>query len=459
MYQIIRMAAFAVVIPFAGSAYAAVSAEQAKELDGPVLTAFGAERAGNKEGTIPAYTGEAIKIPACYDSKEPGNYCDPWDDKPLFTITAENAAQYADKLTAGQSEMLKKYPEFKMHIYPTRRTMIYPKYVLDNTLKNATSCVGKENELLLENCYGGIPFPIPQTGNQVMWNHLLKYASFAYSGKTRSLFVDASGRVTVQGEHAMNADMPYYNPNISTVIPSSTPYYRVRLDMFAPARRSGEKLVVINSLDPIHAGNRVYQYLPGQRRVKLAPNIAYDTPSPVSGGGATMDQQNMFFGAMDRYDFKLIGKKDAFIPYNNFGISDYNKCPQEVFATKKIPNPECMRWELHRTWHVHATLKPGFRHVLPTRDFYFDEDSAGLGIADAYDAAGKIFRVDNSINFPYYDLGYGVLADTNVSLNLQTGTWAIESFSAIKGYGYHPIAEPKPEVFWSPDGMAGDGIR
>lgn len=458
MNKIIRLMAVVVVGTWTASALAAVTAEEAKQL-GTTLTLFGAEKAGNKDGTIPAYTGEPIKVPACYNPKEPGTYCDPWNEKPLFSITAQNMAQYADKLTEGQKELFKKYPNYRMDIYPTHRSIIYPRYVLDNTVKNATACNGKENETLLEGCYGGLPFPIPKTGNQVMWNHIVRFLSFNTEGNGRSIFVDGGGKVHNQGDQWVTNNAPFYDPANSKPLPTSTPYYRVRLDTYGPPRLNGQKLVFIMNLDPIHAGNRVFQYLPGQRRVKLVPDLSYDTPSPVSGGAATMDEQNLFFGAVDRFDFKIVGKKEAFIIYNNFVVSDYKRCPLDVLVAKNFPNPECVRWELHRTWHVHATAKPGVRNILPKRDLYFDEDEPGAGIAESYDAAGKLYRVGNQVSYPYYNAIGGVVGNSFYNLDLQTGAWALNSFLAIKGYGYYPVSETKPESFWSPDSMAGEGIR
>ncbi len=61
-------------------------------------------------------------------------------------------------------------------------------------------------------------------------------------------------------------------------------------------------------------------YLPGQRRVKAAPDVAYDTPNPGTAGATTYDDAFMFNGAMDRYDFKLIGKKEMYVPYNAYKL-------------------------------------------------------------------------------------------------------------------------------------------
>ena len=90
-----RVLVAALVAAFAGSAFAAVSADEAKKL-GTTLTEWGAEKAGNKEGTIPAYNAATAQParPASYDfKKDPGRRTDPYNEKPLFTITAQNAAQ------------------------------------------------------------------------------------------------------------------------------------------------------------------------------------------------------------------------------------------------------------------------------------------------------------------------------------------------------------------------------
>ena len=145
-------------------------AEEGKQLGGPVLTAFGAEKAGNKEGTIPPYTGEGLETPPGFgkDSKDPYSRPDPYaNEKPLYSITAQNAAQYADKLD-GIIEVFKIYPNFRMDVYPSHRSAVFPQYVLDNTLKNVKDCKSVDSDTRIENCWGGTPFPVPQNGAQVL---------------------------------------------------------------------------------------------------------------------------------------------------------------------------------------------------------------------------------------------------------------------------------------------------
>ncbi|MCY1288156.1 hypothetical protein D9M68_224230 [compost metagenome] len=430
---------------------------QTAEADTPGvdLTPFGAERRGNADGSIPDYTGEAIPVPPCYSASEPGYYCDPWNDKPLFSITAQNLELYADRLTDGQRSLFRAYPEFRMDIYPSRRTVRFPDYVLDNTLKNLSSCRTTEDGNKIEGCYGGIPFPKPKTGHEVMWNHILKYTPINQQAKVKSILVDSTGRRILLGEQNLWGTRFFNDPENDQPRSGNSLYAGVRVAVYAPVRRNGEQTMI---LQDVSGRQRAYQYLPGQRRVKLAPDLAYDTPSPISGGVATMDQQELFYGQLDRYDFQYLGKKERFIIYNNFAGSDYKKCPEDVYFTKHYPNPDCTRWELHRVRVVEATLKPGFRHIMPKRKFYFDEDLSMAGTADSYDVSGNLFRIDNVVTFPLYAYGYGNLTNSTISIDLGRNSYGVGAFGGFPGGGYR-VVDGLPASTWSPEIMAGTGIR
>ena len=119
-----------------------------------------------------------------------------------------------------------------------------------------------------------------------------------------------------------------------------------------------------------------------------------------------------------------------------------------------------MRWELHRVWKIEATLKPGFRHVYGKRVFFWDEDIPGAGGVENYDQAGKLYRVGNQIAYPNYENGgvTGANYDGSVFLDLSTGYWAVQGITAMKGFGW-VTDKPQPDVYFSPENMAGEGIR
>lgn len=442
-----------------GSAHAEVSAEEAKQL-GTVLTIWGAEKAGNKDGSIPAWTQqEKIPVPASYDPKDPGRLPDPWNDKPLYSITAQNMDEYAEHLTEGHKAMLKKYPTFRMDVYQTHRTVQYPKYVLDNTIKNATSCKAVKDELALEGCYGGVPFPIPKSAKQVMWNHLLQYNLYAWEEQNNAYMVTSEGKPILQAKGKITLQSEYYNPDNTAPATDATPYYMDRADFIEPARMNGQSMLFVQYLNMMNPGQRAWIYVPGQRRVKLAPDLAYDTPAPVTGGVSGLDESYGFYGPMDRYDFKLLGKKEVYLMYNTFKKTDYKVCPSNVYFMKGHVNPDCIRWEKHRVWVVEMTLKPSFRHTLPKRVLYIDEDTWGAATGVAYDASGSLYKVQEAYYYPYYTLGYGHSQENAIFYDLISGRYAEPVVQAAGAGAGGRVSTPKPLSFFTAESLAAEGIR
>lgn len=430
--------------------FAAVTPEEAKAL-GTTLTPVGAEMAGNKDGSIPAYNGGLTTPPAGFH-KGDGIRPDPFaGEKPKYSITAANMAQYADKLTEGAKELLKRHASYRIDVYPTHRSAAFPKAVIENTLKNATRAKTASEGRVLEGAAGGYPFPIPKNGYEVMWNHLTRYVGVAYRLSYKSYNVDSSGTPTLATSGVLTEDYPYYHPNAS----ESGIFWRLRSDYTGPARRVGESVMAHDYVNPLEKRRRAWQYLPGQRRVKLSPDLAYDAPNPGTAGATTYDDTFIFNGAMDRFDFKLIGRKEMIVPYNAYRLVYQSKADQ-VLKPRHI-NPDVERWELHRVWVVEATLKPGARHVYAKRFFYIDEDS-WIGLAsDEYDARGQLYR---SL-FDYLTTSYDVpaqFADNFVSYDFIAGMYSLSVHPAEAG-GVKYFDALFPEKEWTPDSLAGSGIR
>ena len=366
--MISRFALSIVLTGISTFACAAVSPEEAQKL-GNTLTLFGAIKAGNAEGTIPPYQGGLRTATADF---EPGKaWTDPFrDEKPLYRITAQNVDQYADKLSAGQQALLKKYPDtWYMDVYPSHRTAAYPDNVLKATVRNATGCATFNGGLSLEtDCRGGLPFPIAKTGNEMMWNQLLRYKN----GPTGVLYehtswvVDSNGNITKTAQQRAYEEFPFYQTHLEDRDPEV--YGRAWSINTEPARRAGEMTGISDFLEPTEKPRRAWSYSPGQRRVKLAPEFAYDTPVASQGGISLFDELQMFAGKQDRFDFKLIGRQEMYIPYNAYKWYFGIEAPEQFL--KNHVNPAVERWELHRVYVVEATLKPGQRHVYSKRRYY-----------------------------------------------------------------------------------------
>jgi hypothetical protein len=451
----VALAASAFIGTFAaGAALAAVSADEARQL-GNTLTPVGAEKAGNKDGSIPAWTGGLTTPPAGFQ-KGSGKRADPFaGEKPRLVITGKDVAAHADKLTEGTKELLKRHPTMRVDVYPTHRPVHYPARIVENTAKNATGAKSIDDGLGTENVLPGYPFPIPKTGYEAMWNHLLNYRGLGWSAKFDTWNVDASGRPTLATTGEATYAWPMYDPKKTGAMKETDPFWYVKFQYLAPARRNGEALLAHDSANPLKQGRRAWLYLPGQRRVRLAPDVAYDTPNPGTAGASTYDDGALFNGAMDRYDFKLVGKKEMIVPYSNYKLTYFAK-PAEVTTPNHL-NPDAVRWELHRVWVVEATLKPGKRHIYARRTFYLDEDTWVAVATDAFDARGQLFRSGFSLSTFSYDVP-AMFNETQVFYDFTGGLYSVLGLIG-EYHGIKYMTEMPAETFWSPEQLAGTGVR
>jgi hypothetical protein len=380
------------------SASAALSQSDANRL-GADLTPLGGEKAGNAAGTIPAWDGGITQAPAGYT---PGmHHPDPFaSDTAQFTITAANAHQYADQLSAGHLALLKAYNTYKMPVFPTRRSASNPQRIYDATKKNATTAALTEGGNGISGSVVGIPFPIPQNGLEVIWNHLTRYRGVAAKRTIGQAAPQRNGSYTLvdfDDEFLFN----YVREDITENSLDNVLIY-FKQAVTAPARLAGSILLVHETMDQVKEKRRAWLYNAGQRRVRLAPSIEYDNPGTAADGMRTSDQFDMFNGAPDRYEWKLVGKKEMFMPYNSYKLHAKGLSYDEILKPLHI-NQDLTRYELHRVWVVDATLKPGTSHVYSRRTFYIDEDSWQVLAVDQYDGRGQLWRVSEAHCINYYD--------------------------------------------------------
>lgn len=446
-YSLMVLALSACSIAFTSSAHASVSAEEAARLNSD-LTPRGAERAGNKDGSIPAWTGGYTETPAGYKAGQVRP--DPFAaEKPLYSITAKNMAQYADKLTDGQQLLLKKFPTYRIDVYPTHRTAAAPKAVYDSTFKNATRAKSTNDGLSVEGAYGGTPFPIPKTGAEVMWNHLLRWNGQSVELNARAYVVSGSSPILASRLVSMMSFPYYQNPEEKPGID----FWKLYQLSIAPAFKAGETILLHDPVDQMGEGRQAWQYLVGQRRVRRAPSIGYDTPSSLTSGVDFFDEGVVYNGKMDKYQWKLLGKAEMIVPYN---MNDFHRQKADVVLGPDFLNPDHVRWELHRVWVVEATLAPGKRHVLPKRKFYVDEDSWGAVWADGWDAKGQLW---------HSSMGLPLLApDMPGQIH-----WFFTTYDHLKGaysalFGNEEPSQWKavpqlPDSTFSPEAMAAHGVN
>lgn len=384
-----------VVGAFAGQPMAQPSSAEVDRLGGE-LTPVGAERAGNAEGTIPAWEGGITSPPAGFDPRN--GYLNPFaSDQILFTITGENAEQHRDKLTAGQLEMLKRYPSYRMNVYPTRRTAALPASLYAAIKAEAgTTTLADGGNGILNMERSTVPFPIPKTGVEIQWNHQARYYGGIWTRYSAEFPVQSNGSFT-----PVTRVETFASPSaLDRSDPNRLYYFRARLT--GPSNVAGEGILVHEPIDQVKEPRMAWLYNPGTRRVLRAPEFAYDSPGQGSDGLRTIDDHVGYNGSPNRYEWKLIGKKEIYIPYNNFALSNRSLKYKDIIQASHL-NPDLTRYELHRVWVVEATLKPQFRHIYPRRVFYVDEDSWSISYVDQYDGRGELWRIREAFLMPFYD--------------------------------------------------------
>ena len=437
---------------FASTAYAEVSAAEAAKL-GKSLTPLGAEMAGNAANTIPAWDGGITKAVAAY--KEGGHYPDPYaGDKPLFTIDAASMEKYKANLTPGQMALLKKYPSWKMNVYPSRRSAAFPKGHYDETMGNATKVKLAAAGNGIIGAKGGIPFPIPKDGLEVVWNHLARYRGDTYGTNWSQAAVTREGDYTlVRFEYEY--DFHYGNLSKPDKEREENKLFNFLQTVTAPARLAGQILLVHDYADQVKQPRQAWTYNPGQRRVRLAPNVGYDNPGTAADGLRTNDDFLMYNGATDRYNWKLVGKKEIYVPYNSYKLVGNSLKYTDVLKPGHV-NPDHARYELHRVWVVEATLKEGTSHLYKRRTFYVDEDSWMIVVADKYDARDELWRVSeqHSINFYNLPMTYPTL---EVHHDLQSGRYIAMGLRNEEPRVYEAIKRTAGD--FTPSGLRGLGTR
>lgn len=377
----------------APQAFANVTADKAAQL-GVTLTPIGAEKAASKDGTVPAWDGGLPRngpLKDFYPHPQPL-----MSDKVLFVVNHDNYQKYARYLTEGSKELLKRYPDYVLNVYPARRTVSWPDFIYAATKKNATTCQLQGTDDLID-CTLGFPFPIPTNGAEVIWNHKLKWRGDNVRRYNNQLIVQPDGsyqRTTlIEDVRFMYANQKHPG----TLNASNHDYLNYLSETVAPPRTAGTFILVHDRTGEGNQGRVAWLYSPGLRRIRRAPNVQFDNPYQGTDGNQFYDQVDMFNGALTLYNWKLVGKREMIVGYNDYAMSEKNITLNDLVRPHHL-NQALPRYEMHRVWVVEADLKPGKSHVFKKRVMYVDEDSWNICAEDDYDNRGQLYKYDEGFS-------------------------------------------------------------
>jgi len=411
----VRIVKFAVAIAaggviastsFLAAAKAEVPADQIARL-GHDLTPMGAEKAGNADGSIPAWTGGLTAAPEGIGFKGDGFYPDPYASDPvLYTVTPANAEKYAGLLTAGQKAMLAAYPDYKLNVYQSHRSCALPQAVYDATVRNAKSAKLGGGGDSISGALMGIPYVIPNDAYEIVWNHNLRYRGYKLTRTFASAVPTRTGYFTpiiVKDE----AIFDYASPDNKSFKSLDNVSLRYIQETLSPARRKGQLLLVHETMDPNIGARRSWQYTTGHTnsapRVQRTSAVAYDNPQIYSDAMSTADSFDVFSGPLDHYNWKVLDRAERLVAYNSYKLSSPSLKYKDIVKAGHL-NQDLIRYERHRVWEVEANLKPSERHIYSRRVAYFDEDGGNMVGGELYDARGGLWRVQEAQIISYYDV-------------------------------------------------------
>jgi Protein of unknown function (DUF1329) len=437
---------------------AVIRPTQAKAADPSLLdttlTPLGGERAGNADGSIPAWTGGLTAPPLPSTTPTATHLFE--DEKPLYEVNASNMAQYADLLSEGVKAQITKFG-LTLKVYQTHRTAAAPQYVYDNAKKNVVNAKldPAGGRLGFTGGYGAIPFPIIDTsdpltgGSQLIWNHLSAWVGYS------EITLFAPGMVVIDGKPILVAGTysrsyyPYYDPNGSLATFGgyySTAHYYDK----APGSVVGQETLVWHSTNVNVHPDIVWTLLNGQGRVRKAPNMAFDAPNPESNGISCEDEASTFYGNPSQYDWTLVGKKEMLVPYNCNRLLFTNI---EDFLLPHFPDPNLVRWEKHRMWVVDANLVPGIHNVNSRRRLYFDEDTSYGLLGEGYDGGGNLWKAYTMYLECVPSLP-GTIEMCTATFQLQTGDYVIDGNNNYMQFSGAQFITPQAPALFEPQEMA-----
>lgn len=382
----------AVAMLMAGSALAKVPAAEAEKL-GKELTCVGAEKAGSKDG-VPEYTGKWLGTPpgVQYTPHVGQHPVDPYaSEKPQFSITAENLSKYADKLSDGQKALFAKFPKtFRMDVYPGHRDFRYSDAVCAAAKQNALNAEIADGGLSIKNAVrGAVPFPIPKNGQEALMNNMFPTRAFNEDKLADIANVLSDG--TISWGRQRNQNLDYGNLPEEVGKPLEGLMANSMTLVLLPEREKGAVSVSSEPVNFAKDKRLAWNYDPGTRRVRQLPEYGFDQPLGGSGGKMTIDSDRLFNGSPERYNWKLLGKREMYIPANAYKLHGKDVKYADLIKPG-VPNADYIRWELRRVWAVEATIKDGYRHLYGKRVLFLDEDTGMAVMSDMYDARGSLWQ-------------------------------------------------------------------
>jgi hypothetical protein len=263
-----------------------------------------------------------------------------------------------------------------------------------------------------------------------MWNHVFRWRGGSVERQIVWLPVAATGGsyvVKVRQNIAFD-QQGYMARPVDGRLYASTAYFS------APPSAIGTRVATWEPIDPAGEARARWVFVPQTLDTRRLPSYDHDTWELFAGGQRTADQNDGWNGSPERYDWKLVGKRELLIGYNAYRIAN-KTLPYKAIAIAKNVDPELLRYEVHRVWVVEATLRQGRNHRFPKRVFYVDEDTWQVAQEEVYTKDDQLFRFGDHQMMQYYDVQVPWYAAT-IHHNLAAGSYMVYGLSNMEPVPY-----------------------
>jgi hypothetical protein len=381
-------------------------------------TRMGAIAGGSATGEIGPWEGaKGLECPS--DFQKGAWLPHPYEDEePLFRIDHTNVEEYKDRLSPGQRARLKRNERYSMNVYPCHRNQEFCEAFYAATERSRKTAYVDENNIL-QGYQGGVPFPFPKTALEAVWNVKRPYmGDDVYTHECRRV-VSPSGKIKKSMRKTLV--MIYDERRLFSKVENPDGLsYKIKSMYTYPADEKGTTYLTFGYIDESRLED-AWIYLPTLRRVRRAPTL---TGGGQLDGESTMDDlAQEFRGPVNDWNWKLIGRKEMYIPVNNYDIWEPHATDQEECFPGDI-NPARARYELRRVWVVEGTPRKGLEHPYGRRVGYYDEDTWMPAAGDRYDKRGNLWRMIEF--YTAYDYCQKQrLLPANIYLNLESGRYEL----------------------------------
>ncbi|GAB3626718.1 hypothetical protein PTE30175_02992 [Pandoraea terrae] len=409
------------------------------------ITPEGGDRAASKDGAVPAYAGKQSPDAGWSYGKYRGDFWKHRSEKPLYSVDASNVDKYASQLSPGQIQLIKQTKGYRMDVYPSHRECQVPDAVAQNSKANLTAAkLDSTGEMVQTAIFPGVAFPQPKNGAEAILNYVMRYRGegVEWPPIVTSISPRPGGGEWIDAIGPQVFYFPWGKQGKTTPADVDQLSLAAYFTANSPAALAGQAFV---QRQYFNKASETFYYFPGQRRVRRMPAYTHDAPLIGFENQYLIDEANMFNGAIDRFNWKLAGKKEMIVPYNAFGMYKFNSKLHDV-ATPNGIAADNRRYEMHRVWVVEATVKPTARHASSKKTFYLDEDSWLALVGEDYDAQGKLWKVRESYPIPVWELGGACDNEPFVQYDLNNGRYVFDQSTIGQGkdlHWYQQISDPR----------------